>query len=224
MPESKTVFLFDVDNTLLDNDRVTADLGDHLESAMGKLTRERYFAIFEDLRREVGYADYLGALQRYRIEHPQETRLLEMSAFFLDYPFADRLYPGALSVLAHCAQAGPVVILSDGDVVFQPLKVRHSGIFNAVAGRVLIYIHKEQMLAEVEKRYPAQHYVFVDDKPRLVKAIKDFWKTQVTVIWPRQGHYAAEIKGDTCPGADVAIQNIADLAELPFSRLFPTPA
>src|SRR5690242_19989720 len=159
MPAKDIVFLFDVDNTLLDNDAVQEDLSAHLESEFGRPARERYWAIFETLRSELGYADYLGALQRYRLEDPDDPQLLRMSAFLIDYPFESRLYPGALSAISHCRRAGPTAILSDGDVVFQPRKVMRSGLWDAVEGRVMIYLHKEQMLEAVARHYPAKHYV-----------------------------------------------------------------
>jgi FMN phosphatase YigB (HAD superfamily) len=205
------VFLFDVDNTLLDNDRVTADLAAYLDEHFGAGARKEYFAIFESLRNELGYADYLGALQRYRIAHPEEVRLLNLSSFLIDYPFADRLYVGAIDLLYRCRDEYPTAILSDGDVVFQPRKIRQAGIHAAVAGQVMIYIHKEEELADVERRYPAERYVFVDDKPRLIRAIKNYWGPKVTTIWPRQGHYAAEIGNGTLAEADVTIEKIGDL-------------
>lgn len=211
---TSTVFLFDVDNTLLDNDRVTADIGDYLDKHFGDTAREEYFAIFESLRTELGYADYLGALQRYRIAHPEDVRLLNLSAFLIDYPFADRLYPGAIEVLKHCRRQHPTAILSDGDVVFQPRKIRQSGIHAATEGHVMIYIHKELELSDVERRYPAAHYVFIDDKPRLIRAIKQHWQNRVTTIWPRQGHYAAELQNQPLPEADITIDTIAGLLKL----------
>ena len=190
MSRSGVVTLFDVDNTLLDNDRVTADLQRFLRKQVGEACEERYWAIFEERRRTLGYADYLGALQRYRDENPRDPHLLAMSSFLVHYPFANRLYPQSLDVLERWGAWGPTVILSDGDVVFQPLKVQHSGLFEAVEGNVLIYVHKELQLGDVEARFPADHYVFVDDKPRLCTAIKAHWGTRVTTVFPRQGHYA----------------------------------
>ena len=204
------VFLIDVDNTLLDNDRVTADLKAYLTQEVGVERQQRYWAIFEALRSELGYADYLGALQRYRVEHPRDPRLLRLSAFLINYPFADRLFPGALDVLRRLGQWGPTVIFSDGDVVFQPLKADRSGIFAAVDGRVLIYIHKELELDDVETRYPAKHYVFIDDKVRLLTAIKTVWKDRVTTIFPRQGHYALDPGVASYPRPDITIERIAD--------------
>ena len=169
---NKVVFLFDVDNTMLDNDRVLKDLRRHSECELGVETRDRYFAILEELHAELGYADYLGALQRYRLEDLCDPRLLMMSSFLVDYPFAKRRYPGSLDALKHVRPWGLTVILSDGDVVFQPRKVQRSGLWEAVEDRVLIYIHKEQMLDDVERHYPAQHYVMVDDKPRILAAVK----------------------------------------------------
>jgi FMN phosphatase YigB (HAD superfamily) len=208
----KVVFLFDVDNTLLDNDRVEDALREHLEHEFGVETRDRYWAIFEELRAELGYADYLGALQRYRLEDLCDPRLLMMSSFLVDYPFANRLYPGSLDVLEHVRSWGATVILSDGDVVFQPRKVQHSGLWEAVEGRVLIYVHKEQMLGDVEHRYPSRHYVMVDDKLRVLAAMKKIWQSRLTTIFPRQGHYALDPKNlSTYPAPDLAIERIGDL-------------
>ena len=211
-PHSEVVFLFDVDNTLLDNDRIEKDLRHHLESEFGVEARDRYFAVFEGLRAELGYADYLGALQRYRLEAACDVRLLMMSSFLVDYPFANRLYPGSLDALEHVQHWGPSVLLSDGDVVFQPRKVQRSGLWDAVNGRVLIYIHKEKMLNDVEHHYPARHYVIVDDKLRILAAIKKAWGNRVTTVWPRQGHYALDSKVTlTYPPAGLAIDHIGDL-------------
>ena len=215
MPQpAPIVFLFDVDNTLLDNDAVQADLSAHLEREFGREHRDRYWSIFEALRVELGYADYLGALQRYRLENLDEPQLLLMSSFLIDYPFANRLYPGALEVLAHCRRFGPTVILSDGDVVFQPRKVRRSGLWDAVGGRVLIYLHKERMLDSVQRRYPAARYVMVDDKLRILTAMKRAWGASLTTIFPRQGHYARDPKElASYPAADVTLELVGDMLD-----------
>jgi FMN phosphatase YigB (HAD superfamily) len=214
------VFLFDVDNTLLDNDAIQDDLGEHLQREFGAASRERYWAIFEQLRDELGYADYLGALQRYRLENLDDPQLLLISFFLIDYPFAQRLYPGALAALARCGSAGVTVILSDGDVVFQPRKVQRSGLWDAVGGRVLIYLHKEQMLAAVERRYPAAHYVLIDDKLRILSAIKRVWGERVTTVFPRQGHYALDPRASAAyPPADLSLANIGELATLSVGML-----
>jgi FMN phosphatase YigB (HAD superfamily) len=208
-------FLFDVDNTLLDNDRVAADLRRHLARALGTERQQRYWTLFEELRKEVGYADYLGALQRYRMENPQEPNLLAVSSFLIDYPFANRLFPGSLDVVERVSAWGPTVILSDGDVVFQPRKVERSGLFEAFEGRVLIYIHKEQELEDVEKRFPARHYVLIDDKLRILTAVKKVWGDRVTTVFPRQGHYAHDAAAlAPFPPADVTVDRIADLLAL----------
>ena len=186
------VFLVDVDNTLIDNDGIQQDLKDHIERAFGGAARERYWRILEELFAQLGYRDYIGALQRYRNEHPWDVELLSMSSFLMDYPFADRLFPAALDVLMRLRNFGPTVILSDGDVVFQPRKVEHAGLWDAVDGRVLIYIHKEQALDDVERRYPAEHYVLVDDKLRILSAVKQSWGERVTTVFPRQGSYARD--------------------------------
>jgi len=217
------LFLFDVDNTLLDNDRVQDDLRNHLEREFGAETRDRYWAIFEEMRAEFGYTDYLGALQRYRLEDLCDPRLLMMSSFLVDYPFADRLYTGSLEGLKHVRAWGPTVILSDGDVVFQPRKVQRSGLWEAVEGRVLIYIHKEQMLDDVELRYPARHYVMVDDKLRILAAMKRIWGDRLTTVWPRQGHYALDRKAiATYPSADIMIERIGDLVNYELTALLGT--
>ena len=211
--DSGTVLLFDVDNTLLDNDAVQADLSAYLEREFGRACRDRYWVLFEELRGELGYADYLGTLQRYRLENLDEPQLLRVSPFLIDYPFADRLYPGALAALAHSAALGETVILSDGDVVFQPRKVQRSGLWAAVGERVLIYLHKEQMLDAVERRYPAGHYVMVDDKLRILAAMKRAWGPRLTTVFVRQGHYAHDEREVAAYApADVTIEHIGDLA------------
>ena len=217
-PSSDIVFLFDVDNTLLDNDRVERDLRRHLESEFGAEIRDRYFAILEDLRSELGYTDYLGALQRFRLDDLCDPRLLTMSSFLVDYPFADRLYPGAIAILEHVRSWGTRVILSDGDVVFQPRKVQQSGLWDAVEGRVLIYIHKERMLTDVERHYPARHYIMMDDKLRILTAMKKIWGGRLTTVFPRQGHYALDLDSIACyPPADVTIERIGDLVHYNLS-------
>jgi hypothetical protein len=206
------VFLFDVDNTLLNNDHVTADLKRHLEQQVGPERQLRYWDIFEQLRTELGYADYLGALQRYRIEYPRDPGLLTVSHFFINYPFATRLYPDSLDAIEHVKQWGKAAILSDGDVVFQPLKVERSGIYEAVEGKVLIYIHKEQELEDVEHRFPADHYILIDDKIRILTEVKKIWGSKVTTVFPRQGHYALDPKIVAAyPPADITIDRIGDL-------------
>jgi FMN phosphatase YigB (HAD superfamily) len=205
------VFLFDVDNTLLDNDRVEADLAAHLTESYG-VDSKLYWDIFERLRRELGYADYLGALERFRLEKLHDPRVLRMSSWLVDYPFADRLYAGALDAIKHVQQWGPAVILSDGDAVFQPRKVERSGLWAAVDGRVLIYVHKERELADVERFYPARRYVMVDDKLRIVNVVKQVWGERVTTIFVRQGHYARDpqILAD-CQPADIQLDHLSDL-------------
>ena len=217
---ASVVFLLDVDNTLLDNDHVADDLKKHLTAAFGPQRQERYWVIFEELRRELGYADYLGALQSYRIEHPRDAGLLKISSYLIDYPFANRLFPGSIDVIERLSAWGPTVILSDGDVVFQPRKVERSGLFEAVGGRVLIYIHKEQELEDVECRFPAKHYVLVDDKLRILSAVKKVWGPRLTTIFPRQGHYARDAKAlATYPPADITIEHIGELMNFDLPAL-----
>jgi FMN phosphatase YigB (HAD superfamily) len=213
------VFLFDVDNTLLDNDHIQADIREHLALKYGPACRDRYWAILEDLFRELGYRDYLGALQRYRVEHPQDMELLSMSSFLVDYPFANRLYPASLDVLARFRKLGPTVLLTDGDVVYQPHKIERSGLSEAVHSQVLIYIHKELALDDVEARYPALHYVLVDDKPRILAAVKKAWGNRVTTVLPRQGQYAQDAKALACFAPDVIVDRIGDLLTCTLSAL-----
>ena len=217
---TRVVFLFDVDNTLLDNDRVAADLQRHLAGEIGAEGAQEYWQIFEQLRTELGYADYLGALQRFRSKHPRAPHLLGVSDFLINYPFAERLFPDALKVIEHVQQWGPAVILSDGDVVFQPLKISHSGLANAVDGRVLIYVHKEQELDDVERCYPAEHYVLVDDKLRILAAVKKFWGSRATTVFVRQGHYAVDPKIlASYPPADISIGRVGDLLQCDLPEL-----
>jgi hypothetical protein len=214
----KLVFLFDVDNTLLDNDHVTADLKDHLEREIGHERQERYWSIFEELRTELGYADYLGALQRYRVIYPRDPHVLNVSEFLLHYPFANRLFPKSLEVVKYVKHFGTPVILTDGDVVFQPHKIHDSGLYEAFAGGVLIYIHKEVELEDVAARYPADHYVLTDDKLRILTDVKKVWNERVTTIFVRQGHYALDEKVvSSYPPADITIDRIGDMLQLPIS-------
>ena len=212
---TETVFLLDVDNTLLDNDAVIADLRLHLVEAFGPECDRRYWEIFEQLRTELGYADYLGALQRYRIEHPRETQVLKISLFLLHYPFADRVYPGAFDAIGALKRRGRIAILSDGDVVFQPRKIERAGLWAAVEGEVLIYIHKEQMLDDVARRYPARRYVMVDDKLRILAAMKRVWGDRLTTVFVRQGHYASDPSVlAEYPEADVSVGTIGEVVDL----------
>lgn len=220
---SRIVFLFDIDNTLLDNDRVTADLKRHLEQQVGPERQQRYWDFFEQLRSELGYADYLGALQRYRTEYPRDPCLLTVSHFLINYPFATRLYPDSLDAVEHAKQWGDAVVLSDGDVVFQPLKVERSGISETVEGKVLIYIHKEQELDDVEQRFPADHYVLVDDKVRILTAVKKIWGSKVTTVFPRQGHYAHDAKlVASFPPPDITVERIGELCKFDLAALLKT--
>ncbi len=214
------VFLFDVDNTLLDNDQVQADLRDHIAEDYGSVARDRYWTIFEELRRTLGYADYLGALQRYRLEALHDPKILRMSHWLMDYPFAERLYPGALDVVRRAKASGTSVILSDGDAAFQPRKVVRSGLWEAFDDHVLIYVHKEQELRDVERLYPADHYVLIDDKLRILDAVKGVWRDRVTTIFPKQGHYAHDEQAlADYPPADIHVDRIGDLLSHDLSAL-----
>ncbi|HVU88544.1 MAG TPA: HAD family hydrolase [Pirellulales bacterium] len=219
--ESDLVFLFDVDNTLLDNDHVQKDLAAHLEKEFGDNSQKLYWQLFEELRSELGYADYLGALQRYRRHEMYNPQMLRMSSFLVDYPFAERVYPGALEAVAHVRRFGRTAILSDGDVVFQPRKVERSGLWKAFDGHVLIYIHKEQELDNVAQSFPARHYVLVDDKLRILTAVKNTWGDRVTTVFPRQGHYALDEKEVAkYPAADVTLDSIGELADPKLDTLW----
>ena len=217
----RVVFLLDVDNTLLDNDRIVADLKGALTRAVGAERQQRYWTIFEAVRAELGYADYLGTLQRYRLEDPRDPSLITVSSFLLNYPFADRLFPGALDVIARLNFIGQAVILTDGDVVFQPLKIERSGLLKAVEGRILLYLHKEEELNDVERRYPADHYALSDDKVRILAAGKAAWGARVTTVFPRQGHYAHDADVATYPSPDLTVERIGDLLGIDFGRWPP---
>jgi len=220
--QTETVFLFDVDNTLLDNDRIEADISAHLQQQFGKAGCDRFWAIFEALRAEFGFADYLGTVQRYRLEALQDPRILGLSSFFLGYPFTERLFPRAAETLAHVRKFGRTVILSDGDAVFQPHKIRRAGLWDAVDGRVLIYIHKERTLQAVEHHYPAQRYVMVDDKPAILAAMKRIWGARLTTVFVHQGHYARASDGmPSEPRPDIRIEHVAELLNYGCSDFSP---
>ena len=222
---SRTVFFFDVDNTLVDNDRVAQDLQRHLSTKVGERSARRYWELFEQLRTELGYADYLGALQRYRVEQPRDPKLLEVSYFMVNYPFANRLFPESLDAVEHARKLGQPVILSDGDVVFQPRKVDRSGLYDYFEGHVLIYVHKELELADVEAKYPAKHYVMVDDKVRILAAIKQHWGARVTTIFPQQGHYAHDAAlVAQYPKPDITIERIGELQKYSLDQILTAAA
>jgi len=219
-PPNDVVFLFDVDNTLLNNDQVRDDLMNHLKQEFGAASLDRYSAIFEELRVELGYADYLGALQRYRLDSECDQRVAQISSYLIDYPFANRLYAGSLDAIEHLRPWGPTVILSDGDVVFQPRKIQRSGLWEAVEGRVLIYIHKEEMLADVALKFPARHYVMIDDKLRILTAMKNIWREKLTTVFPRQGHYALDTASVAkYPVADLTLDRVGDLVQYDLAAL-----
>ena len=217
----RLVTLLDVDNTLLDNDRVVSDLMRYMDREVGPERRKDYWAIFEALREELGYADYLGALQRYRAKHPRDSHVLAVSQFLVNYPFANRLFPESLDVVEHARTWGPAVILSDGDVVFQPRKIERSGLLDAVDRNILIYVHKERELDDVERRYPAERYVAVDDKLWLLHAMKQYWGGRVTTVWPKQGHYVTDARVRTLPAPDVTIERIGGLLAWTPDRRVP---
>jgi FMN phosphatase YigB (HAD superfamily) len=217
--EAGTVFLFDVDNTLIDNDQIQDDLRQELTRVHGERICARYWEIFEELRGELGYVDYFGALERLRVENPHDPTLFGVANWLIDYPFAGRLYPRALEAVKHVRQWGQAVILSDGDAVFQPHKIARSGLWEAFAGNVLIYVHKEKELADIERRHPAAHYVLIDDKSRILAAVKAIWGDRVTTIFPKQGHYAAQEPPRDRASVDLAIDRIGDLLQHDLSKL-----
>lgn len=222
MTVPKVVFLFDIDNTLLDNDHIQQDLREHLTRHVGPDCQRKYWETLEELRSELGYVDYLGSLQRYRMAHPRDLAILAVSKYLIDYPFANRLYPGSLDAVAHVSKWGRAVILSDGDAVFQPWKAERSGLAEAFHGRTLIYIHKEDMLEDVEKRYPADHYVMIDDKLRILDAIKSKWRDRVTTVFVEQGHYAKDRENlARYSHGDLQVERIGDLVKVPRSKFLP---
>ena len=220
MAAEHVVFLFDVDNTLIDNDHIVADMKSNLERDIGSLQQTRYWEYFEELRTELGYADYLGALQRYRVNHPRDFGIIAVSYFLMNYHFANRLFPCSLDLIEQYKQYGETAILSDGDMIFQPLKIERSGLREAVDEKVMIYIHKEQELDDVKKRYPADHYVLIDDKVRILDAVKKTWGANVTTVFPKQGHYAADEKEVAkYMAADVTVDRIDQLRDYDLARL-----
>ena len=218
------VTFFDVDNTLLDNDRVVADLMRHMDETLGHERQQEYWDLFEQLRHELGYADYLGALQRYRMEHPRDSQVLTVSSFLINYPFANRLFPESLDAVERAKSWGMTAILSDGDVVFQPRKIERSGLFEAVERNVLIYIHKETALDDVETRYPAERYIVVDDKLWLLHAMKRYWGARVATVWPKQGHYITDERVRTLPPPDVTLERIGDMLSWNLETLLQSAA
>jgi len=216
----QVIFLFDVDNTLLDNDRMKGDLSAHVEAVFGKKADEQLWALYEEERAKHGYADFLGTLEKFRLAHLEDPRVVRFSNWVMDYPFIERLYPDALGAVRHVRQWGLPVILTDGDGVFQPHKLERAGLLDAFGGHVLNYVHKEEELESVRQAYPAEHYVLIDDKLSLLDAVKKAWGDRVTTIFPRQGHYANDAKTLTSfPPADIEIARIADLMEHDFSTL-----
>ena len=225
MMNRDVVFLLDVDNTLLDADRVTVDLGRYLEKAVGHDRQQRYWSLFKQLRDEVGYADYLGAFQRYRIEYSHDPYIFRLSRFLLNYPFSNCLFPNALTVVDHLKQRDRVVLVSDGDAVFQPHKIERAGLFEAVDGQVLIYVHKERELDDIEVRYPAAHYVLIDDKLRILSAAKSAWGPRVTTVFLQQGHHAQAVNVRTVyPSPDVILERISDLLQYDLDDLLAAPS
>jgi FMN phosphatase YigB (HAD superfamily) len=216
------VTLFDVDNTLLDNDRVVADLMRYMDRELGHERQQEYWEIFEALRKELGYADYLGALQRYRAKYPRDSNVLSVSQFLINYPFANRLFPESLDVVDRARAWGPTALLTDGDVVFQPRKVERSGLLESVDRNILIYVHKEQELDDVEARYPARQYIVVDDKLWLLTAMKRRWGARVTTVWPRQGHYVTDERVATLPPPDVTLNRIGEMLSWTLGALLQT--
>jgi FMN phosphatase YigB (HAD superfamily) len=218
LPE-KIIFLFDVDNTLLDNDHVVSDLMRYLEHEIGSELQQRYWVHFEQLRTELGYADYLGALQRYRLEYPRDSRILAISHYLIDYPFCQPVVPQFVDVIAHAPRWGEPVIVTDGDVVFQPLNIRRAGLMDSFDSQVLIYIHKGTELDDIAKRYPADHYIFIDDKVRILVAVKEAWNSRVTTVFPRQGDYAMDENEVAKYRPDLVIERIAMLLNYDLSTL-----
>jgi FMN phosphatase YigB (HAD superfamily) len=215
LTNSPLVFLLDVDNTLLDNDRFATDLTARLDQDFGPMERERYWSIYNKVRDAAGYADYLGTLQQFRVDHEYQQALLSMSSYLLEYPFDTHVFPGALDAIAHLSTLGTPVILSDGDIVFQPRKIQRSGLWQAVDGRVMVYVHKERMTEAIQRNFPAAHYVMVDDKPHLLAAMKRIFGARITTIFVRQGHYALESESLVIdPAPDRTIDRIAELCDL----------
>jgi FMN phosphatase YigB (HAD superfamily) len=219
MSAHPATFLVDVDDTLLDNDRIRDDIERHLEREYGPDARAAYWTIQERRFVELGYRDYLGAVQEWWESESRDPRVLAVSEYLLEYPFADRLYPRALDVLARLRGVGPTVVLTDGDAVFQPRKVSRAGVASAVDG-VLVYVHKEDELDDVERRYPAERYVLVDDKVRILAAAKRQWGDRVTTVLPMQGQFANDADLLAAhPSPDVTVSALGDLLDIDVQDL-----
>lgn len=217
------VFLIDVDNTLIDNDGVRQDFRNEIERAHGVKRRDRYWAIQEGLFETLGYRDYLGAAQQLWLDSGYDMELLSLPAYLLDYPFAGRLYPGALDVVKRLRNWGPTVILTDGDAVFQMRKIERSGLAKAVDNRILVYVHKQDALDDIKRRYPARHYVLIDDKLRILSAFKAAWGDGVTTVFPRQGAFANDAAAVAAyPPADLTVERIGDLLTIDIATFVRT--
>ncbi len=208
------VFLIDVDNTLIDNDAVKKDLDEHITVELGPALAARFWEIYEQARKERETVDIPLALSRLRTQTSladmDEQTYLHVHSIFDNYPFFERLYPGTLETLHYLRTLGLTVIVSDGDRFFQAEKIFASNLAEAVEGRVLIYIHKQQHLDEIVRQYPADHYVMIDDKPEILADTKELWGKRVTTAFVQQGKYAAEQKPPNF-APDISVLHIADL-------------
>jgi FMN phosphatase YigB (HAD superfamily) len=207
------VFLLDVDNTLINNDQVKEDFNAHLEVELGPKLTERFWDIYEQARKERGVVDIPLSLQRLREATPlselDEQTFHHVQSIFDNYPFFNALYPHTLETLQHLRTMGLTVIVSDGDQLFQPEKIFRSDLAETVEGRVLIYTHKQQHLEEILQKYPADHYVMIDDKPDILVDSKAIMGKRLTTVFVKQGHYAKQVPDNFTP--DISVLHIGDL-------------
>ncbi len=206
----RLVFLLDVDNTLLDNDALKAEIGSRIQMLVGVELARRFWVVYEQVRQQAEFVDYPATLDRFINQYGDASQPVQLRQIFESLPFASFLFPDVIETLRHLRSLGTVAILSDGDQVFQPLKIRKSGLEEAVGGNVLIYVHKERELQRVFAQYPADHYVMVDDKPRILSALEEECPSRFTTVFVLQGHYARE--GEYEPVPDIVVHHFADLA------------
>ncbi len=213
-PLRLTIFV-DVDNTLIDNDAAKEEMDRRLVSVVGPEEAKRFWAVYEEVRREFGVVDIPRALARFEatseLDEENLGRRVALAEVFMDFPFREYLFPDALATLGHLRLLGRLALLSDGDEVFQPVKIARSGLADAVDGYVLVYPHKEAHHGELEAIFPADHYILVDDKLEVIGRFREQFTSPLTTVFVRQGKYATAAGPPPWPGADIVVERIGDL-------------
>ncbi len=217
--ERPAVFLLDCDNTLLDNDALKADLDVRLRAFLGESLVERFWVVYEGVRGLRGTVDFPLTFERFREDLPDGATLERVRSIIMDYPFAEHVYPATLSTLRYLRRIGLPAIVSDGDSVYQPRKIERSKLADAVEGRVLVYVHKEEHLDEILARWPSDLYVMVDDKARILSATKERFPDRFVTVHVRQGHYGTDPERFAVP-PDVSIEHIGDLRDISLATLW----